>query len=334
MQGLLRKRAVVGLDLGAGAVKAVEWTQGSLRSWAFAPLSAQAANGGDTDDGAIRKALRDGAPAAARAVVGLNADQVLIHPFRLPGDLPPAEVEEQARIQAVQAAPYPVTDACYDYRCEGARDTQANYRMGIARSAVVRTLCRQVEEAGLKVAAVDITSLAVQRALARSLAAPSTHNGVWAVLDGGYKATRLSVYSEGGLAFQHSQSFGCRQLARRLSVALGLTPADTRKAIEECSVPGGAVGPVREVFLEDLTRHAARALQLYLSSRHDAPAPERLFFWGGAALVHGACERLGNVLAVPVQVADPMRRNGGGRNAPDCAPVLLGAYALALNDHA
>ena len=330
MQRLLGKRTVAGLDLGAGAVKAVEWRQGALHGWAFAPLPDEGKKAGHAGAATIRKALREGAPGAGRAVVGLNAGEVLMHRFRLPADLPPVEVEEQARIQAGQAAPYPVTDACYDYRAESVGDQHANYRMGIARSAVVQSLCRQVEEAGIQVAAVDLMSFAIERALA----AQSRRKGSWAVLDGGHAATRLSVYRDGELAFEHSQAFGCRQLAQRLSLALGLTPADTRKAIEDCRAPGGAAGTIRESFLEDLARHATRALQLYLASRREAPMPERLFVWGGSALLHGACEALANALAVPAELADPMRRLAGGSKTPDCSPVLLGAFALALNDHA
>jgi len=209
MQGLLRKKAVVGLDLGAGAVKAVEWSRGSVRASAFAPLTEEGGNGGGATAVALRKILRNEAPGAGRAVLGLSADQVLMRTFRLPEDLPPAEIEEQARLQAAQAAPYPLAEAFYDYRPEGATGRQVNYRMGIARSAVVKAHCRRVEEAGLKVAAVDLTSFAVQRALAAHTASESA----WAIIDGGYAATRLSVCRAGRLAFQHSQPFGCRELA-------------------------------------------------------------------------------------------------------------------------
>lgn len=321
---------MVGLDLGAGAVKAAEWRQGALRGWAFAPVIEGEQEAGHAGAAAIRKALRECAPGAGRAVVGLNAGEVLMHRFRLPADLPPVEVEEQARIQAGQAAPYPVAEACYDYRAEGGGDRHVSYRMGIARSAVVQALCRRVEEAGMKVAAVDLMSFAIRRALD----APATHGDGWAILDGGHAATRLSVYRNGELAFEHSQPFGCRQLAQRMSLALGLTPADARKAIEDCRAPGGAAGTIRESFLEDLARHATRALQLYLGSRQDAPVPERLLVWGGSALLHGACETLANALAVPVELANPMRQLAGGGKAPDHSPVLLGAFALALNDHA
>ena len=330
MKILSGKRAVVGLDLGAGAVKAVELRQRALRGWAFAPVTDGEQQAGQAGAAAIRQALREGAPGARKAVVGLNAGEVLMHRFRLPADLPPVEVEEQARIQAGQAAPYPVAEACYDYRAEGAGGQHVNYRMGIARSAVVQALCRRVEEAGLKVAAVDLMPFAIERALS----APSPRRGSWAVLDGGYAATRLSVYRDGELAFEHSQPFGCRQLAQRLSLALGLTPAETRKAIGDCRAPGGAAGTIRESFLEDLARHATRALQLYLASRPEAPMPERLFAWGGSALVHKACETLANALSVPVELADPLRRLAGGGETPDYSPVLLGALALALNDHA
>ncbi len=330
MQKLLRKKAVVGLDLGAGAVKAVEWTHGSVRACAFAPLTEEGGSSDRSIGAAVRKILSERVPGAGSAVVGLSADEVLMHTFRLPRDLSPIEIEEQARLQAAQAAPYALTEAFYDYRPEGASERQVNYRMGIARSAVVEALCRKVEEAGVKVAAVDLTSFAVQRALASEAARGST----WAVLDGGYGATRLSVCREGRLAFQHSQPFGCRELDQRVRAALGLTARETGKAIEDWRSPEGTLGAIGDTFLEDLARHAARALQLYLASGRDAAVPERVFFWGGAALMRGACKAMERALGIPVEAADLGQWLAGTSQPPQHSAALLGACALALNDHA
>ncbi len=330
MRKLLQKRAVVGLDLGAGAVKAVEWAQGSVRACSFAPLTEENSSANGPAEAVIRRVLANGARGAGRAVVGLSTDQVLMHAFRLSADLSPAEIEEQARLQAAQAAPYPLADAFYDYRREGAGDRQVNYRMGIVRSTVVDTLCRRVEQAGIKVAAVDLTSFAVQR----SLAADAAGGGVWAVLDGGYRATRLSVCRNGGLAFQHSQPFGCRELAERLRAAFGLAANEAHKAIEEWRSSPGTLGAIGNAFLEDLARHAARALQLYLASGRETAVPERVFFWGGAALMDGAGEAVAAALGIPVEAASLTPAPGDASKAPGHAPALLGAYALARNDHA
>ena len=330
MQGLRRTKSVVGLDLGAGAVKAVELAGGAYRSCAFAPYTQGESLTGKSIAAAIRCALRQAAPRATRAVVGLNAAEVIMHRFTLPSDLPLAEIEEQARAQAGQAVPYPLDEACYDYLEEGEGERNLSYCMGIARLEAVRALCRPVEDAGLKVAAVDITTFAIQRAVS----IPRAEDSALAVLDGGHRQTRLTLYSGNGPAFQHSYSFGCEELAERLRVAYGLSNNDTLKAVEECALPGGPVSRIRESFLRDLARHTERALQLCLASRHDTRAPEKILLWGGAALLHGACEVLGEALGMPVEVAAPPGTPGNDPKAPEVSPVLLGAYALALNDHA
>ena len=329
MQRLRRTGAVLGLDIGAGAVKVVELTRGAIRSCALSLRLHQEDAPHDSDADAIRVALRQAAPRARRAVVGLDDAEIVVHHFTLPKGLPPAEMEEQARLQAGQAAPFPLGEAAFDYVAEAAGGHTQGFRMAIARSSTVEALCRTVRLAGLSVAAVDVTVFAVRRAIA-AMAGP---DAPLAVLDGGHRQLRLTVHSGGETIFQHSQPFGCAQLAERLRSAYGLSEGDTRKALAECALPGGGASRIRESFLKDLARHAARAIQLHLTSRRNAAPPERMLLWGGAALLHGACTSLRDELGLPVEAIQAPAFGGGG-SAGELSPALFGAYALALNDHA
>ncbi|MCY3988674.1 MAG: pilus assembly protein PilM [Gammaproteobacteria bacterium] len=326
MQGLRPTRAVLGLDIGAGAVKMVEYSRGTIRSCALSLRSHAEDSSHDTDAGAIKDALLQAAPRARRAVVGLDDADVIVHRFSLPKDLPLAEMEEQARLQAGQAAPFPPGEAAFDYVAETAARQTQGFRMAIARSTTVDILCRAVGLAGLSVAAVDVTSFAVQGAIA----AMAGRDAPLAVLDGGHRCMRLTVHSGGESVFQYSQPFGCAQLAGRLSSAYGLSGGDTHKALAECALPGGGAARIRESFLKDLARHAARAMQLHLTARPNTAPPERMLLWGGAALLHGACTALHEELDLPVEA---IRLPAFGDGAGEFSPALFGAYALALNDH-
>ena len=329
MQGLRPTRAVLGLDIGAGAVKMVELSRGAIRSCALSLRSHEEESSLDSEAGAIKDALRRTAPRARRAVVGLDDADVIVHRFSLPKDLPLAEMEEQARLQAGQVAPFRLGETAFDYVAETAGRQTQGFRMAIARSATVETLCRAVGLAGLSVAAVDVTTFAVQGAIA----AIAGRDTPLAVLDGGHRQLRLTVHSGGESVFQHSQPFGCAQLAGRLSSAYGLSDSDTHKALAECALPGGGAARIRESFLKDLARHAAQAMQLHLTARPNTAPPEKMLLWGGAALLHGACEALRDELDLPVEaIRAPAKFSGDG--AGDFSPALFGAYALALNDHA
>lgn len=330
MQGLRPKGSVLGLDIGAGAVKMVELTRGAIRSCALSLRSQAKDASHDSEEGAIRDALRHTAPRARRAVVGLDDADVIVHRFALPKDLPPGESEEHARLQAGQAAPFPLGEAAFDYVAETKSGHTQNFRMAIARSATVEALCRAVRLAGLSVAAVDVTSFAVQSAIA----AMAGRDGSLAVVDGGHRQLRLTVHSGDEIVFHHSQPFGCAHLAGRLSSAYGLSDGETHNALAECAVRGGDASRIREAFLGDMARHAARAMQLYLTSRRNAALPERVLLWGGAALLHGACAALQDELDLPVEAVRAPAIVGGSNSAGEFAPALFGAYALALNDHA
>ena len=307
----------------------VELSRGAVRSCALSLRSQAEDSSHDSDSDAIEDALRRTAPRARRAVVGLADADVILHRFSLPKDLPFAETEEQARLQAGQAAPFPLGEAAFDYVAEAAGRQTQGYRMAIARSATVDTLCRAIGLAGLSVAAVDVTAFAVQSALATMAGGEAP----LAVLDGGHRQLRLTVHSGGESIFQHSQPFGCAQLAGRLSSAYGLSDSDTHKALAECALPGGGAARIRESFLKDLARHAARAMQLHQTARPNTAPPERMLLWGGAALLHGACTVLRDELDLPVEaIRSPAFSPGDG--ASEFSPALFGAYALALNDHA
>ena len=329
MQGLRPTRAVLGLDIGAGAVKMVELTRGVIRSCALSPRSHADDSSHDSDAGAIRDALRQAAPRARRAVVGLDDANVIVHRFSLPKGVPAAEMEEQARLQAGQAAPFPIGEAAFDYVAETAGVQTRSFRMAIARSTTVEAMCRAVGLAGLSVAAVDVTTFAVQGAIAAMVGRDTP----LAVLDGGHRQLRLTIHCGGETVFQHSQPFGCAQLLGRLSSAYGLSESDTHNAIAECALPGGGAARIRDSFLKDLARHAARAMQLHLASRRDAATPERMLFWGGAALLHGACTALSEELELPVEAIRAPAFDTRD-SASEFSPALFGAYALALNDHA
>ena len=329
MQGLRPGRAVIGLDLGAGAVKAVELLRGRVRSCGFALRAADGDANGDSTRDALRRALEQAAPRARRAVVGLDASEAIVHRFSLPKELPPAEIDEQLRLQAEQAAPYPIGEASYDYLEEKAGEHSLGYRLVIARTASVQALVRAVEGAGLRVSAVDVTPLAVHRNLLQQ----ESCAGTLALLDGAQRQCRLTVYGDGEAVFRHSQPFGCRHLLERLQSTFGLSESDAQKALQDCALPGGSAARVRGLFLRDLARHAARAMQLYLSSRPEAPMPARLLLWGGAALVHGVCHALGEELQMPVSALKLPATGAAAAEGPEFSPALFGAHALARNDH-
>ena len=330
MRGLRRRKAVLGLDIGAGAVKLVELSGGVMRSCGLALRERATPRAQSSSVGAIEEALRQAAPRARRAVLGLNGADTVLHRFALPKDLPAAEREEQARLLAGKAASFPLEEAAFDYAPEEeTTGSSQRYRMAIARSARVESLCDAARQAGLQVAAVDVTSFAICGALTCAAAQDET----LAVLDGGHGRSSLSVHCNGQALFQHSQPFGCSELALRLSRAYGLPGADANRALAEGDLPGGAPARIARPFLRDLARHAARAIQLYLTSRSGSAAPQRMLLWGGAALLPDACEALQDELDLPVEVLRPPAASTGGGEVPEIVGALFGAYALACNDH-
>ena len=274
MQGMRPTRAVLGLDIGAGAGQGGRAEPG--RHPILRPFASLAC--GKTPR-AIRARARYGtlcvqvAPRARRAVVGLDEADIIVHRFALPNDLPPAEMEEQAAPAGRPAGRQPpflsarLPSITYRRRQAGTRRV-SGWRLPAWQPS--RDLCRTVRLAGLSVAAVDVTAFAIQGAMAGDGRAGRALGRSWTEATG-----NCALRSIRGARPSFSTASPSAALNWRGASAphTDCRKATRKRRLRSAALPGGGASRIRESFLKDLARHAARAIQLHLTSRRNAATP-------------------------------------------------------------
>lgn len=242
----------LGVDLGAASAKWVDLSRtsggSSRRRWrleaaAVLPWRSQApagscidAEGSITDMGAAVAALRPMVEQQGwrgrEAVAAMPAAGVTVRRLQVPPGLGERDLELEVQVQAEALLPQSLAQSHLDYVVE----SDGHVRMVAAPRAAVDARCEALEQAGLRVVAVDLTTDALRRMAMRALrtmqTAPHTrHDTVCALIDIGLHAARIQVLwgervlherEQAGLGAQALQAMTVEAAAQALSGALTL----------------------------------------------------------------------------------------------------------------
>ena len=338
MSGLFARRsaALVGLDIGSSAVKAVELettrTGRRVVAAAAAPLPRHAiADGaildGDAVAGAIRGAF-DAHPFRTRAVAAsLSGSDVLVRTITVPR-MSDSELDESLYWEIDQYVPVDVGDVALDYQVldrgtDGDPDTM-DVLLVVANRGRVAGLARVVERAGLVPVVVDIDALALCNAFASNGGAGRdavvlAHAGAGSVTAVVVRAGRPEVFRNSPLApYLHS--------------GRGEEPGSGE---DGAFAKGGLEAPTRAASAAaQVAREVERAME-DCRADVDADPIDRLVVSGGWACAPGFTDMLADRVAVPVERLEPFRGlAAAGRAGDDLlagdAPVAAVAVGLAL----
>lgn len=179
-----RPTSIVGLDVDAGSVAAVEvrsnGSVGVTRS-GIAPLGQGAMRDGEvTDADAVADALRElfSRQKLSKSVrVGIANQRIAMRTLSLPMIEDPEELGTAVRFQAQEHIPMPIEQAVIDYQVVGGHDEEGVRTMDVvvvaARRDMVGRLMDAVRGAGLKPVGMDLSAFGLIRALADN-SAPTT----------------------------------------------------------------------------------------------------------------------------------------------------------------
>lgn len=306
------KRVSIGLDIGSSAVRAAEVTIDGgnkvLRRFAQVGLPEGAVVEGEVHDQAavteaVKRLWQHGGFSAKKVVVGLGSQRAMVRQV----DMPPMsddDLRSALKFKMGEFLPIPVEQAVVDFAplpsAEGDQDHKRVLLVAAQRDVVVDQVAA-VEAAGLRVTAVDSSSLALLRAVTQqSLGESGTgdRDGLEAVVGIGAELVTVVVRQDGVPRFIRTVALAGPGAPRSGPDSRGAPSLGT-------GVPGNGRGGVSVGVaprLDAIVTEVRSSLE-YLLSQTGTGRFQRVLITGGGAMLAGVTEALSSAVGLPVERA-------------------------------
>jgi type IV pilus assembly protein PilM len=343
---------VVGLEIGASKVAAayvVNNGDSELRQLVRQPLAPGLVAGGEVRDPAgLGDALdeffaRHELP--RRGVrLGLGNTRVGVRVIEIPVIEDEVQLENAISFRAAEMLSVPIEDAALDYHVIGQgvdEDGQPTQRILLVvayRDSIDRFLAA-TDQAGIKVAGIDLEAFALLRAVSPPTAGERSDAAVIVVCIG-HERTTLAISDGKVCEFTRVLEWGGSALTAAVAHALKLQGQEAEQLKPSLSLDPGAPAPGdmptarRDEALEairhelqKLVRELLSSLRFYQSQPDALPIGEVLLC-GGTAHMSGLAAELERELGAPVRVADPLTRVRLGEKVDQ--PEATGSFTVAI----
>lgn len=320
---------IVGVDLGATAVRAAAILRTpdengrptiSVHSLGEVPLLPGVVVDGVVQDGAavtiaLKTLWAEHDFHCRNVVVGTTNQQVVVRELSIPV-MTPEQRAKALPFLAKDVVALPMEEALLDFLPLGDADPEAGTIPGLlvaAPRAAVLAAVNAVENAGLSVARVDLSSFAALRFVAHE------HLAVEAVIDVGAHLTSIVVHRNGAPRVVRTVARGGQALTARLVDRAGYTLAEAEAAKAEHGIADAseAATIVREA-LRPLLAEIRSSLHFYSGTSGGNTPIERISLTGGGSQLPGLADELREQHRVPVEVISPvehLERRWSGRHA-------------------
>ncbi len=346
----LGRRSVIGLDIGATAVRVAQ-LGGSRDSYSLQRFGQIALPQGAVVDGEIR----DPGPvseavaqlwkrtrlSAKRAIIGLANQRVVVRQVDFPY-LEEKEFRESLRFQASDYIPMPVEEAELDFMIVDDFTTPNQEHMMrvllvAAATDTVETFVNTVAAAGVQPEAIDLIPFAVARAVSSSARGEFGTEGSEAIVDVGGGVTNVVVHVNGEPRFVRILLVGGDDATGALADQLGV-PHEEAEAVKldlTREVGPAAAKQILSRQVDSLVEEIRGSLDYYLSQDESEPVTS-IIITGGGSLMLGLGPRLEQTLRTPVVMGTPLAQLNVARSGltedqiRQVEPVSAAAVGLAM----
>lgn len=339
---------VVGLDIGASAVRAAELDLGPstpvLLRFGQVGLPPGVIVDGEIQDRiavteAIGRLWRNAQFESRSTVVGLAGLRAITREVDLPW-VPDGEVDSVVRFQSEEVIPFPPEKTILSAQIlsdftngEGAK--MRRVLVAAAHRDLVDAVTSVVEGAGLEVAGVDLVSSALVRALVDPRRMGDTPEAVVSI---GAGLTVVVVHQQGRPQFVRTIGTGGNAATAAIASALDLPLADAEAVKRRLGEPVPQVQAAERAVQDtigELVAEIRNSVQYFASLPGRSPV-SRVLMTGGGSRLRGIVEQLQGQVRVPVQVVSPLARLDLSQlelrpeQAAAIEPVLSAPIGLAL----
>ncbi len=280
--------------------------------------------------------------------VGVSNQKVIVRNIDMP-EMTEEELRGAIEFQAQDYIPIPVDEVVLDFQVVGKRvnpdgSSRQEVLLVAAQRTMIGTLLSALRQAGLKVAGIDVSSLALTRALLppTSFLGDTPDGGTCrGIADISSSVSTLVVAVDGSLKFTRIINFSSDQFPRALSEQRGIPYADAQTMVQRLGLSGPLPADA-EYYPEDVVSDTHRQLTQeaselsdeirrsfdYYQGQENAPRVTELILSGRGALVKNLDAHLSEALGLPVTLGNPLVHIA--QNASDVPDASLAFMAPAL----
>jgi len=321
MFGLTRSKAVVGLDIGSSAVKAVELKPSGkgykVSAVAIEPVPADAIVDGAIMDGgavaaAIRRVFERKGFKNKEVAASLSGNAVIVKKISLPV-MTEAELSESIYWEAEQYIPFDIQDVNLDYQILDKGDAASgkgtmDVLLVAAKKEKIADYTGVIAQAGRTAVVVDVDAFALQNAYEVNYGIDP--NAVVVLLNAGASATNINILHGDQSVFTRDISIGGNAYTEALQRELNL-PFETADALKRGHMADGATYDDARPVLRAVTENVMLEIQKtfdFFKATATSDKIDRIMLSGGASRAEGFTEMLTERFEAPVEAFDPFRK--------------------------
>jgi len=341
--GLGKNKALVGLDIGSSAVKAVELKVSGkiykVSAFASEPIPPDSiVDGAIIDGGVVADAIRrllDGKGFKHKEVAAsLSGNAVIVKKINLP-TMTAAELSESIHWEAEQNIPFDIQDVNLDYQVlDPGTGPDSKGRMEVllvaAKKEKIADYAGVITQAGRTPVLVDVDAFALQNAYEINYGVEP--NAVVVLLNAGASSININVLSGDQSLFTRDISMGGNAYTEAVQKELNL-PFDTAERAKKGEPVEGVaftdVVPVLHAMNENLLLEIQKTFDFFKATS-SSDRIDRIVLSGGAAAVDGFAAALAERFGAPVEFFNPFKTIAIDPSALGVSPAEHAAATAAV----
>ena len=349
MFGFGRSWAVVGLDIGSSAVKAVELKAVGkgfkVVAFAIEPVPPDSIVDGAIIDGAavadaIRRVFENKAFKTKEVAASLSGNAVIVKKISLPV-MTAAELAESIYWEAEQYIPFDIQDVNLDYQIldagTGAESTGTmDVLLVAAKKEKIADYTGVISQAGRVPMIVDVDAFALQNAYEVNYGLEP--DAVVVLLNAGASAININILTGDQSLFTRDVSIGGNAYTEAVQKELNL-PFDSAEQLKRGQPIEGVNAEEVTAVLHTMTENVLLEIQKtfdFFKATASSDRIDRIMLSGGASRVDGFVQALQERFNTSVEVFDPFKKIAfdaqrlGVTDAEGLIPTAAVAVGLAL----
>ena len=316
-----RAKALVGLDIGSSAVKAVELKPAGksykVTGFGTEPLPPDSiVDGAIIDGAAVADAIRrlfDGRNIKTKEVAAsLSGNAVIVKKISLP-IMSDAELAESIYWEAEQYIPFDIQDVNLDYQILDRGDAASgkgtmDVLLVAAKKEKIADYTGVIAQAGRSAVVVDVDAFALQNAYEVNYGIDP--HAVVVLLNAGASATNINILQGDQSVFTRDISIGGNAYTEALQRELNL-PFETADALKRGLPVDGVTYDDARPVLRAVTENVMLEIQKtfdFFKATAASDKIDRIMLSGGASRAEGFTEMLADRFEAPVEPFDPFKK--------------------------